>query len=47
MGRLAGFRYRDVVARLRKLSFEFRRQAAGSHEIWFSPPEPEVHHDPE
>ena len=37
MGRLAGYRYRDVVARLRKLGFEFRRQAAGSHEIWFQP----------
>ena len=34
MGRLAGFKYRDVVARLRKLGFQFHRQAAGSHEIW-------------
>lgn len=37
MGRLAGFRYRDIVRRLRKLGFEFDRQAAGSHEIWFDP----------
>ncbi|HPB76804.1 MAG TPA: type II toxin-antitoxin system HicA family toxin [Chromatiaceae bacterium] len=37
MGRLAGFRYRDVVLRLRKLGFAFDRQAAGSHEIWFNP----------
>ena len=37
MGRLAGFRYRDIVRRLRALGFEFRRQAAGSHEIWFNP----------
>ena len=37
MGRLAGFRYRDIVHRLRALGFEFRRQAAGSHEIWFNP----------
>jgi predicted RNA binding protein YcfA (HicA-like mRNA interferase family) len=34
MGRLAGFRYRDIIARLRQLGFEFHRQAAGSHEIW-------------
>jgi predicted RNA binding protein YcfA (HicA-like mRNA interferase family) len=34
MGRLAGFRYRDVVSRLRTLGFAFHRQAAGSHEIW-------------
>lgn len=37
MGRLAGFRYRDIVARLRKLGFEFSRHAAGSHEIWHNP----------
>jgi predicted RNA binding protein YcfA (HicA-like mRNA interferase family) len=34
MGRLAGFRYRDIVKRLKALGFEFHRQAAGSHEIW-------------
>jgi predicted RNA binding protein YcfA (HicA-like mRNA interferase family) len=34
MGRLAGFRYREVVRRLKRLGFEFGRQAAGSHEIW-------------
>ena len=37
MGRLAGFRYRDIVKRLRALGFQFHRQAAGSHEIWFNP----------
>ena len=37
MGRLSGFRYREVVRRLRAFGFEFDRQAAGSHEIWFSP----------
>ncbi len=37
MGRLAGFRYRDIVARLRELGFEFSRHAAGSHEIWHNP----------
>jgi predicted RNA binding protein YcfA (HicA-like mRNA interferase family) len=37
MGRLAGFRYREVVQRLKANGFEFDRQAAGSHEIWFNP----------
>lgn len=37
MGRLAGFRHRQVVKRLKALGFEFDRQAAGSHEIWYSP----------
>ena len=37
MGRLSGFSYRDIVKRLKQLGFEFHRQAAGSHEIWFSP----------
>ncbi len=36
MGRLAGFRYRTVVRRLKSFGFSFDRQAAGSHEIWFS-----------
>jgi predicted RNA binding protein YcfA (HicA-like mRNA interferase family) len=37
MGRLAGFRYRDIVRKLRALGFFFFRQAAGSHEIWHNP----------
>jgi predicted RNA binding protein YcfA (HicA-like mRNA interferase family) len=37
MGRLAGFRYRDIVKRLKAFGFEFHRQAAGSHEIWHNP----------
>ncbi|MEB2340708.1 MAG: type II toxin-antitoxin system HicA family toxin [Flavobacteriia bacterium] len=37
MGRLGGFRYREIIRRLRSFGFEFHRQAAGSHEIWFSP----------
>ena len=37
MGRLAGFKYRRIVKRLRQLGFEFDRQAAGSHEIWHNP----------
>ncbi len=36
MGRLSGFRYRDIVKILKKFGFEFYRQAAGSHEIWFN-----------
>jgi len=36
MGRLAGFRYRQVVKRLKGLGFQFDRQAAGSHEIWYN-----------
>ena len=34
MGRLAGFRYREIVKRLKEFGFQFRRQARGSHEIW-------------
>ena len=37
MGVLAGFRYRDIIKRLKQLGLEFHRQAAGSHEIWFNP----------
>lgn len=37
MGQLAGFKYRDIVKRLKQLGLEFHRQAAGSHEIWFNP----------
>ncbi len=37
MGELEGIRYRDIVKRLKQLGFEFDRQAAGSHEIWYNP----------
>lgn len=37
MGRLAGFRYRQIVKRLKAFGFEFFRHAAGSHEIWRNP----------
>jgi predicted RNA binding protein YcfA (HicA-like mRNA interferase family) len=37
MGRLAGFKYREIVRKLKRLGFEFSRQAAGSHEIWYNP----------
>ena len=36
MGRLSGFKYREIIKRLKRLGFEFDRQAAGSHEIWFN-----------
>lgn len=36
MGRLSGFRYREIVKRLKALGFAFDRQAAGSHEIWYN-----------
>ena len=34
MGRLAGFRYREVARRLRVFGFRFDRSGAGSHEVW-------------
>lgn len=34
MGRLAGFRYREVAAKLRALGFAFDRPGSGSHEVW-------------
>jgi predicted RNA binding protein YcfA (HicA-like mRNA interferase family) len=37
LGRLAGFRYREIVRRLKAGGFQFDRQAAGSHELWFNP----------
>ena len=37
MGRLAGFSYRKITKKLKKLGFAFDRQAAGSHEIWYNP----------
>jgi len=35
MGRLAGFRYRNIERPLKALGFAFDRQAAGNQEIWF------------
>jgi predicted RNA binding protein YcfA (HicA-like mRNA interferase family) len=37
MGRLSGFRYKQIVKKLKTFGFTFHRQAAGSHEIWFNP----------
>jgi len=36
MGRLSGFKYRQIVKRLKAFGFAFDRQAAGSHEIWYN-----------
>jgi len=36
VGRLAGFSYREIIKKLKLLGLVFRRQAAGSHEIWYS-----------
>jgi predicted RNA binding protein YcfA (HicA-like mRNA interferase family) len=37
MGRLSGFKYRQIVRKLKAFGFEFFRNAAGSHEIWRQP----------
>ena len=37
MGRLAGFRYREIARKLKAFGFRFDRQAGGSHEIWYNP----------
>jgi predicted RNA binding protein YcfA (HicA-like mRNA interferase family) len=34
MGRLSGFKYREVTRRLRAFGFVFDRPSAGSHEVW-------------
>ena len=36
MGRLSGFKYREITRKLRKFGFSFYRQASGSHEIWYN-----------
>jgi predicted RNA binding protein YcfA (HicA-like mRNA interferase family) len=36
VGRLSGFRYREVTRKLKTCGFVFDRQAAGSHEIWYN-----------
>ena len=37
MGRLAGFKYREVARRLRAFGWEFDRPGPGSHEVWRQP----------
>ncbi|MBK1707346.1 type II toxin-antitoxin system HicA family toxin [Halochromatium glycolicum] len=34
---MAGFKCRQTIKKLKTLGFEFDRQAAGSHEIWYNP----------
>ena len=34
MGRLAGFKYREVARKLRSFGFAFDRPGPGSHEVW-------------
>ena len=37
MGRLAGFSYREVTRKLKKLGFEFYGAGKGDYEIWLNP----------
>ena len=37
MGRLSGYNYRKIIAKLKRFGLEFQRQAAGIHEIWHNP----------
>ena len=37
MWRLANHSYRQIIRKLKTFGFEFYRQAAGSHELWFHP----------
>jgi predicted RNA binding protein YcfA (HicA-like mRNA interferase family) len=34
MGRLSGFKYKEVARKLRSLRYAFDRQGKGSHEVW-------------
>ncbi len=34
MSRLAGFRYIDVIRKLKTFGFQFDRNGPGSHELW-------------
>lgn len=36
MGILSGYSYRVIVKKLKKIGFEFHRQAAGKQEIWYN-----------
>jgi predicted RNA binding protein YcfA (HicA-like mRNA interferase family) len=37
VGRLVGFRYREVVRKLKACGFQFDRQTVVSHETWYNP----------
>lgn len=34
MGRLSGFKYKEITKKLKRFGFVFLRGAKGSHEIW-------------
>ena len=34
MGRLSGFKYKDVARKPRSFGFAYDRQGKGSHEVW-------------
>ncbi len=34
MGRLSGFKYREVARKLRTFGYAYVRQGKGSHEVW-------------
>jgi len=36
MGRLSGYKYREIIKILKEFGFTFYRQASGSHEIWYN-----------
>ena len=36
MGRLSGFKYREITKKLKRLGFVFLRSVKGSHEIWYN-----------
>jgi predicted RNA binding protein YcfA (HicA-like mRNA interferase family) len=37
MEKLTGFGHRQIMKKLKRSGFEFYRQAAGRHEIWYNP----------
>jgi predicted RNA binding protein YcfA (HicA-like mRNA interferase family) len=37
LGLLACFTYKKIIRKIKLFGFEFDRQAAGSHEIWWNP----------
>ena len=37
MGPLAGFKYKEIIRKLKSSGFVFDRSAKGSHEIWWNP----------
>jgi predicted RNA binding protein YcfA (HicA-like mRNA interferase family) len=37
MGPLAGFKYKEIIKKLKRTGFQYDRTAKGSHEIWWNP----------